>query len=163
MRAPMKRADANAGLHGQVDAHTLASARANTLPEPRVRVAPVTAAASIAPRFIRLRDAPRYFGMDKNLFNRAIRPRLTVIQIGVQGRAFDRLEMDLAAEEYKRRNGVPVAPSTRRKPSWEIKERQVSPSVEGSGTSISSTEELAFAKALELAKSDKPRSISPNG
>ena len=159
----MKRANANAGQLGQVDTHTLASARANTLPEPHVLVAPITASASIAPRFIRLRDAPRYFGMDKNLFNRTIRPRLTVIRIGVQGRAFDRLEMDLAAEEYKSRNGIPAALSTRKKPPWEIKERQVSPSAEGSGMSTRNSEALAFAKALELATCGKPRSISPSG
>ena len=27
-----------------------------------------------APRFVRLRDAPRYLGMDKNRFNRDVRP-----------------------------------------------------------------------------------------
>lgn len=50
--------------------------------------------AAIQPRFIRLRDAPQFFGMDKNRFNRDLRPRLTEIRIGKQGRAFDRLEME---------------------------------------------------------------------
>ncbi len=159
----MRRAEADGGLRARSDSDAVTGAPAGMSHEPQHRVAAVTPAPVIAPRFIRLRDAPRYFGMNKNLFNRAIRPQLTVIRIGVQGRAFDRLEMDLAAEEYKRRNGVPVALSTRSKPLWEIKERRVSPSVGGSGTSISSTEERAFAKALELAKSDKPRSISPSG
>ena len=162
-RAPLKRADAIVGLHGQVDAGTLSSARASAPPESRIPVVQVTAASGVAPRFIRLRDAPRYFGMDKNLFNRAIRPRLTVIRIGVQGRAFDRLEMDLAAEEYKSRNGIPAALSTRKKPLWEIEKRQVSPSAEGSGTSTRNSEALAFAKALELATCGKLRSISPSG
>lgn len=31
----------------------------------------------LAPRFIRLRDAPHYLGMDKNRFNREVRPQLT--------------------------------------------------------------------------------------
>jgi hypothetical protein len=118
---------------------------------------------SVAPRFIRLRDAPRFFGMDKNRFNREVRPHLTEIRIGTQGRAFDRLEMEAAAEEYKSRNGIPVAPSTRRKPSWEIKERRVSLSAVGSGTSTSSSEECAFARALEQAISGRPRNISPSG
>ncbi len=48
----------------------------------------------IVPRFIRLRDAPRYLGMDKNRFNREVRPRVTVIRIGTQGIAFDRLDLD---------------------------------------------------------------------
>jgi hypothetical protein len=117
----------------------------------------------VAPRFIRLRDAPRFFGMDKNRFNREVRPRLTEIRIGTQGRAFDRLEMEAAAEEYKSRNGIPVAHSERRTPAWEIKERQASPSVVGSGTSTSVSEECAFARALEQAMSGRPRSISPSG
>src|ERR1700722_10899518 len=117
----------------------------------------------VAPRFIRLRDAPRFFGMDKNRFNREVRPRLTEIRIGVQGRAFDRLEMEAAAEEYKSRNGIPVAHSERRKPAWEIRERQDSPSVEGSGMSTNVSEECAFAKALEQAMSGRLRSISPSG
>jgi hypothetical protein len=117
----------------------------------------------VAPRFIRLRDAPLFFGMDKNRFNREVRPHLTEIRIGTQGRAFDRLEMEAAAEDYKSRNGIPVAQPSRRKSSWEIKERQVSPSAVGSGTSTSSSEECAFARALEQAMSGKPKSISPSG
>jgi len=35
----------------------------------------------LAPRFIRLRDAPHYLGMDKNRFNREVRPQLTTIPI----------------------------------------------------------------------------------
>src|SRR3984957_14364252 len=116
----------------------------------------------VAPRFIRLRDAPRFFGMDKNRFNREVRPHLTEIRIGIQGRAFDRLEMEAAAEEYKSRNGIPVAQSERRKPAWEIRERQASPSAVGSGTSTSVSEECAFARALEQAMSGRPKSISPS-
>src|SRR3984957_17744776 len=116
-----------------------------------------------APRFIRLRDAPRFFGMDKNRFNREVRPRLTEIRIAIQGRAFDRLEMEAAAEEYKSRNGIPVAQSDRRKPAWEIRERQASPSVVASGTSTNVSEKCAFARALEQAMSGRPKSISPSG
>lgn len=119
--------------------------------------------AAIAPRFIRFRDAPSYFGMDKNRFNADIRPSLTEIRIGRQGRAFDRLEMEAAAEEYKRRNGVPVAQPERSKPLWEIKRRQASPSVVGSGTSTNGSEERAFARALEQATCAKPGSILPSG
>jgi len=113
----------------------------------------------IVPRFVRLRNAPAYFGMDKNRFNREVRPQLTEIRIGKQGRAFDRLKMEAAAEEYKRRNGVPVAQSNRRKPSWEIKGRQVSPNEAGSGMSTNCSEEHAFARALEQAICGKPRNI----
>jgi len=48
----------------------------------------------IAPRFLRLRDAPAYLGMDRNRFNAEVRPHLTQIRIGKQGVAFDRLQLD---------------------------------------------------------------------
>ena len=61
----------------------------------------------VLPRFIRLRDAPSYLGMDRNRFNAEIRPHLTEISIGKQGVAFDRLDLDACADDYKRRNGRP--------------------------------------------------------
>ena len=39
----------------------------------------------LMPRFIRMRDAPSYLGMDKNRFNRDVRPMLAAIPIGTQG------------------------------------------------------------------------------
>ena len=51
-------------------------------------------APSITPRLLRFRDAPRYLGMDRNRFNREVRPCLTELRIGRQGIAFDRLELD---------------------------------------------------------------------
>ena len=48
----------------------------------------------IMPRVLRLRDAPRYLGMNRNLFNSDVRPFLTEVHIGRQGVAFDRLELD---------------------------------------------------------------------
>lgn len=59
----------------------------------------------ILPRFIRLKDASAYLGMDKNRFNREVRPKLIAIPIGTQGIAFDRLDLDEWASEYKRCNG----------------------------------------------------------
>lgn len=55
-----------------------------------IRAAPT----ALIPRFIRLRDAPRYLGMDKNRFNREIGPHVTAIRIGTQGIAFDRIDLD---------------------------------------------------------------------
>jgi hypothetical protein len=115
----------------------------------------------LLPRFIRMRDAPSYLGMDKNRFNRDVRPLLDVIPIGSQGIAFDRLDLDSWADDYKSRNGHPAAQPEREK-LWETKGRRVSPNEAGSGTSISSSEEHAFAKALEQATSGKPKSISPS-
>src|SRR5882672_7013129 len=117
---------------------------------------------SLAPRFLRLRDAPSYLGMDKNRFNREVRPRITIIPIGVQGIAFDRLDLDAWADEHKRRNGCPGAQSERTKP-WETTEQKASPSKVGSGTSTNCSEERAFAKALQRAISPKPRSNSSGG
>ena len=70
----------------------------------------------LLPRFVRLRDAPDYLGMDRNRFNRSVRPHLVVIPIGKQGIAFDRLDLDDWADQYKSRNGRPAA--ERRKP-WD--------------------------------------------
>ena len=58
-------------------------------------------------RFYRRRDAPLYLGMDRNRFDKEVRPQLTEIPIGTQGIAFDRLEMDAWADDYKSRNGRP--------------------------------------------------------
>ncbi len=108
------------------------------------------------PRLIRFRDAPFYLGMDRNRFNAEVRPSLTEIPIGTQGVAFDRLELDAWVEEYKQRNGRPA----QRKGllTWDDKGRLASSIVAGSGTSTSSTEVDAFAKALANATSRKRRS-----
>lgn len=60
---------------------------------------------NILPRFIRLKHAPHYLGMDKNSFNTEVRPSLTEIHIGSKGIAFDRLDLDAFADDYKNRNG----------------------------------------------------------
>lgn len=108
-------------------------------------------------RFIRLRDAPAYLGMDKNRFNALVRPCLIAIPIGAQGVAFDRLDLDQWADEYKSRNGRPAVNSQRRTP-WERKECQASPSEVAPGTLTNCTEEHAFEKALEQAIQRKPKS-----
>ena len=63
------------------------------------------------PRFIRLRDAPNYLGMDRNRFNTEARPHLIEIPIGTQGIAFDRLDLDIWADNYKKYTGKPPANS----------------------------------------------------
>lgn len=113
------------------------------------------AGRALTPRLIRLRDAPYFFGMDKNRFNREVRPLLTQIRVGRQGCAFDRLEMEAAAEDYKSRNGRPAADFERRR-LWDNTNRQVSPGEAGSGISTKTSSERAFAKALERAISKKP-------
>src|SRR5271157_5772918 len=92
-------------------------------------------AHAVSPRFIRLRDAPRYLGMDRNRFSREVRPYVTQIPIGVQGIAFDRLDLDRWADQYKASNG--------RRPSfekganlWGEQDIQGLESVTGTGTSM---------------------------
>ena len=125
-----------------------------------MRVRP--ARAAVPPRFMRLRDAPSYLGMDKNRFNRDVRPSLCAIPIGVQGVAFDRVDLDTWADQYKNRNGRPAAQPKRGK-LWETKERQGSSNAVVSGTSTKCSEEHAFAKALERATLPRPKDISRSG
>ncbi len=67
---------------------------------------------NLTPRLIRMRDAPRYVGMDRHNFNKLVRPCLTEVPIGRQGIAFDRLEIDAWIEDYMRRNGRRPIPQT---------------------------------------------------
>lgn len=63
---------------------------------------------SLIPRgrsYIEQLNAPGYLGMNKNRFNREVRITLTEIPIGKQGTAFDRLELDAWAEDYRNRCG----------------------------------------------------------
>jgi hypothetical protein len=65
------------------------------------------ASVSLLPRVIRLKDAPRYLGMDRNRFNTEVRPGLVELPIGRQGIGFDRLDLDAWFDAYKKRNGRP--------------------------------------------------------
>src|SRR3954470_4987937 len=105
------------------------------------------------PRFIRLKDAPTYLGMDKNRFKTEVRPYLVEIPIGKQGIAFDRLDLDAWVEHYKACNGRPS--KLRRKEIWDAKEHQGSINVKGPGISTNKSVDAAFAKALELTISKK--------
>jgi len=67
-----------------------------------------TSSRALLPRFIRLRDAPYYLGMDRNRFDAEVRHDITTIPIGRQGIAFDRLELDAWVEDYISRNGRPA-------------------------------------------------------
>ena len=59
------------------------------------------------PRLIRLRDAPNYLGMDRNRFNTEVRTCLNTLKIGKQGIAFDRMDLDQWADEFKKKQGKP--------------------------------------------------------
>ena len=111
-------------------------------------------AITVSPRLIRFRDAPNYLGMDRNRFNQEVRPLLTVIPIGRQGVAFDRLEMDAWVEQYKTCNGRPGR--TLGGSIWDEKERQGSSRERVPGTSTSAFADGAFARALAQVNSKKP-------
>ncbi len=110
----------------------------------------------IAPRLIRLRDAPFYLGMDRNRFNTEVRPYLVEIRIGKQGIAFDRLDLDAWVDHYKSRNGRPVQPKGERL--WDAKERQDSSYAGVSGTLTRSFSDNELSNLLEQATSRKQKS-----
>ena len=82
----------------------------------------VRAPLFLRPRLVRFRDAPAYLGMDRNRFNREVRPHLTTIPIGRQGVAFDRLELDAWVDDYVSCNGRPA----KRSKTWDAKSHPVS-------------------------------------
>ncbi|NRP95058.1 hypothetical protein XMG59_001154 [Marinobacterium sp. xm-g-59] len=100
----------------------------------------------LLPRLIRLRDAPFYLGMDRNRFGEEVRPYVTEIRVGVQGVAFDRLELDAWAEQYKARNGRPGQPKG--ETTWDVKRYPDSSKEPVYGTSTSKSQGGAFAAAL---------------
>ena len=108
----------------------------------------------IQPRLIRLRDAPTYLGMDRNRFNREVRPALTEIRIGRQGVAFDRLEMDAWVDHYMSCNGRPTS-TLKGETLWDASEARGFGIEAGSGISKSRSSATRFTKALEQATSKR--------
>ena len=116
----------------------------------------------LLPRLIRLRDAPHYLGIDRNRFNAEVRPLVTAIRIGVQGIAFDRLDLDEWADQYKQRNGRPGTPR-KGEHLGGVHAAQGFGGAAASGTSRNKSEELAaFAKALERSSLKKRSATSPS-
>lgn len=111
------------------------------------------------PRLIRLRDAPGYLGMDRHRFNEDVRPNLIEIPIGIQGVAFDRLDLDAWVDDYKQCSGRPAITKQRSLELWGEKEHQACRSVAVSGTLIKRSSEKDFAKALEQTVSTKRKNI----
>jgi len=112
----------------------------------------VRASIALLPRLVRLRDAPAYLGMDRNRFNREVRPQLTRIPIGQQGIAFDRLELDAWVEEYVSRNGRrPKAPKLEDDTCQNVTECRGSAKKAGSGT-LKSAADLQQEDGSEKAR-----------
>jgi hypothetical protein len=100
----------------------------------------------ILPRLVRFRDAPTYVGMDRNRFNREVRPSLVAIPIGAQGLAFDRLELDAWVDDYKSRNGRPGRPQGGGL--WGEREHRALSNGTASGTSTNASAGGEFARAV---------------
>jgi predicted DNA-binding transcriptional regulator AlpA len=113
----------------------------------------------LIPRVIRLRDAAAYLGMDKNRFDREVRPSLTEFPIGDQGVGFDRFDLDNWFDEYKARNGRPGKQKGVNKP-WDERKSPVSSTAKAFGTSTKLSEEEEFARALVKVTSKRGRVFS---
>jgi hypothetical protein len=99
----------------------------------------------LLPRLIRLRDALAYVGMDRNRFQVEVRPTLTEVPIGIEGIAFDRLELDAWADDYIARNGRPGRKGAK---TWDANPYQAWCAEAASGTSTNGSRAGAFDKAL---------------
>ena len=115
---------------------------------------------ALLPRLIRLRDAPRYMGMDRNRFNHAVRPFVTEIPIGFQGVAFDRLELDAWADDYMARNGRPGRPQGGRL--WGEREYRAYDNGTASGISTNASAGGEFARAVEQLTSKRRSGFLPD-
>jgi hypothetical protein len=114
-----------------------------------------SASIVILPRLVRFRDAPAYLGMDRNRFNREVRPFLTRIPIGQQGIAFDRLELDAWVEDYISRNGRPA----KRSETWDAKNHLASrKEVEFGGSTRESRDTEEWQKAVAQLSSRRRNS-----
>jgi hypothetical protein len=114
----------------------------------------------LIPRVIRAGAAPTYLGMDRNRFNREVKPFLLAVSIGNQGIGYDRLDLDAWWEQYKRRNGRPGAHYKEGDEQWEeaivgYADGQINRVV--SGTSRRSSTEKQFMKAVEQATKRKQK------
>ena len=71
----------------------------------------------LLPGVIRIRDAPFYLGMNKNIFRKEISPFLTKFPIGGVGVGVDRKELDLWIAYIKNTQGI-----RKQTPPWELKD-----------------------------------------
>jgi hypothetical protein len=123
---------------------------------------PMTEAVTpLAPRAISLRDALAYLDVNRNWFNREVRPYVTEFRYGPQSVRFDRLELDAWFDEYKSRNGRPGQPIPKGDQLWDAKERQVSSNEEKSGistkSSVSANSGCTFVERLAAERSKRQK------
>lgn len=107
---------------------------------------------TLQPRVVRVGQAPRYLGMCKDEFARAIRPFLTEVKIGTQGKGFDRVELDLAWEHYKAQNGRPPMRHLPDEPKQDTPTSASSPRKPKGTTSSHTPAANTFSDLLGIAK-----------
>ena len=110
----------------------------------------------IPPRFIRQRDAPAYLGMDRNRFDAEVRPELTEIPLGDRSIAYDRLDLDAWADEYKEARGRPGRTRKGAKTCEPGPKASILPST-ASGLPTSSTEGSEFSSGSARSPKRKPK------
>ena len=116
----------------------------------------------LIPRLIRLRDAPTYVGMDRHRFNKDVRPNLVEIPMGIQGIAFDRLDLDAWVDDYIQCSGRPAVTKQRSLEQWDEKNRRVSSKEVTIGISTKRSLDAEFEKALVRATSKKQKNTLQN-
>ncbi len=110
------------------------------------------------PRFMRINQACFYLAVNRNYFNRYIRPILTEIEVGEVGVRFDRLELDDWAEDHKSRNGHHAESGDL---TCKVSKQVASSYDEESGTSRKQSKDMAYLeKALAKVKSKKQKGTS---
>lgn len=110
------------------------------------------------PRVIRATDAPRYLGLDKNKFNKIVRPYIAAVPLGTHSIGYDRLDLDSWWEEYKSRHGRPGAEQiVGGNQQWDVEIPRVSRSAKISGISTKLSKVGEFAKALERVTGKKQK------
>lgn len=111
------------------------------------------------PRVLRAKDAPAYLGMDRNKFNKIVKPKLVSVKFGSHSVAYDRLDLDAWWEQYKSCYGQPGADISKKgNQLWPKKEvSQVYSLEKASGMSIKLSTVNDFAKALERVTSKKQK------
>ena len=122
-----------------------------------------TSKETILPRLIRFRDVGAYLGMDRNRFNREVRPYITQIPIGVHGIAFDRLDLDEWVEQYKHRSGRPAVVNLGSNKLWDAKYRQASVKEANTGISKNKSSDADFERALAQVALRRRSATSTSG
>ena len=75
-------------------------------------------------RFVRHKDAPRFFGVGLGKFNTDIRPHLPYIPMGnspQSGIVYDIYDLHALADMMKERNGVPARKGEE---AWDVKQQE---------------------------------------